>query len=53
MWSRRMIRWSGEQEEDHVEQEDDQVVWRACRRRIMWSRRRIRWSGEQEGDYVE
>ncbi len=27
--SKRRIRWSGEQEEDHMEQEEDQVVWRA------------------------
>ncbi len=37
------IRGSGEQEEDHVEQEKDQVVWRAGGRSYM----------EQEEDHVE
>jgi hypothetical protein len=60
MWSRRRIRWSGEHEEDYVEQEEDQVVWREGGRSCgagegsdgLESRRRIRWSGEQEEDQV-
>ncbi len=45
MWSRRRIRWSGEQEEDYVEQEKDQVVFRAGEGSGgLESRSRIRWS---------